>query len=76
MTGRTSGSKSKNILSSLVELLLFSGIEYPIAEVEFETHHTQGPGTKVLGDTRVHRDIAAEFWLLSGQRSASSYLYL
>lgn len=49
MAGKTSGSKSKNILSSLVELLpLFSEarIEFPIEEVEFETHHTRGPGTK------------------------------
>lgn len=66
MTGKTSGSKSKNVLSSLVELLLFSEarIEFPIAEVEFETRHTRGPGTKFLGDTHVYRDIPAEFWLV------------
>lgn len=59
MAGKTSGSKSKNILSSLVELLLFSEarIEFPIVEVEFEAHHTRGPGTKFPCDPRMYWDI-------------------
>jgi len=61
MAGKTSGSKSKSILSSLVELLLFSEvwIEFPNVEVEFETHHTHGPGSKLQCDPRTSWDSLA-----------------
>lgn len=79
MAGKSSGSKSRNILSSLVQLLLSSEawIEFPIVEVEFETHHTRGPGTKFLCDPHMYWGIPAVLWLAHITiRTAQGWMWL
>lgn len=48
-----------------MELPLFSEtwIEFPVGEVEFEAHHTRGPGMELPRDRCTYQGILAVLWL-------------